>query len=102
MTWLLLLSALVWVAVAVPTALLLARGIRMADLHRAAGTEAQARNLDLVATDVPAAEAELPWTGPATVPFPPPAAKQRQRPEIVRHPLRAADRDPSAHDSGLL
>jgi hypothetical protein len=107
MTWL-LIGALVWVALAVPAAQVIARGIRMADAHRVAEAEAQALDVNFVASDVPPADVlppvdeSLPWTGPATVPFPPPAPVQRQRPQVVRDPIRQAERDPSTHDSGLL
>src|SRR3954469_24386967 len=76
MTWL-LIGALVWVALAVPAALLIARSIRTADAHRVAESEAQSQDANFVASEEPPAEASLPWTGPATVPFPPPPPKQR-------------------------
>jgi hypothetical protein len=101
MTWL-LIGALVWVALAVPAALLIARSIRTADAHRVAESEAQSQDANFVASEEPPAEASLPWTGPATVPFPPPPPKQRPRPPVIRDAIRRSERDPSAHDSGLL
>lgn len=112
MTWL-LIGALVWVVVAVPAALLIGRAIRDADTHRAAVAEAQFRAEaqaqsetqagNFVATEEsPAEVAELPWTGPETVPFPPPASVPRQRPHIIRNPLTRAERNPSRRDSGVI
>src|SRR5690348_13539212 len=100
MTWL-LIGALVWVALAVPAALLIGRSIREGDARRTVEAEArmqaetQARSEtpagNFVATDAPPSEADsLPWTGPATVPFPPPPGVPRKRPHIVRNPLSRA------------
>ena len=112
MIWL-LAGALVWVVVAVPAALLIGRSIRQADVRRAADVEAQLRaetqaqsqtvDGNFVATDeAPADAAELPWTGPETVPFPPPGSVPRRRPHVVRNPLSRAERNPSHRDSGVL
>src|SRR5690348_6415975 len=112
MTWL-LIGALVWVAVAVPAALLIGRAIREGDARRAADAEAQLQvetqarsetpDGNFVATDAPPSEAAPTiWTGPATVPFPPPPGVPRKRPHIVRNPLSRAERSPSHRDSGVL
>jgi hypothetical protein len=112
MTWL-LIGALVWVVVAVPAALLIGRSIREGDARRAVEAEvqlqaeAQARSEtpdgNFVATDAPPSEAApLPWTGPETVPFPPPPGVPRRRPHIIRNPLSRVERSPSHRDSGVL
>ena len=95
MTWL-LIGVLIWIAVAIPVALVIGRSIRLAesrctqeyqaaheanfiatDVPPATATEAATTNA--AATDAPAAGAPAtvapadsesqPWTGPSTVPF---------------------------------
>lgn len=108
MTWL-LITALVWVVLVLPAALLIGRSIRRAEARRAADAEARLRVEAAaqsetmegnVATEPPATE--LPWTGPETVPFPPPPSVPRRRPYVVRNPLSRAERSPSQRDSGVL
>jgi len=102
MTWL-LIGALIWVALAVPLALLIGRAIRRAD------KEHEAAEPNFVATDVPPGEApEEPWTGPSTVPFAPSRlpwggdrTSSRPLPPVVRHPVKPVERDPGVRDSGL-
>lgn len=112
MTWW-LIGALVWVALAVPAALLLGRALREADVRRAAEVEAtfqaearaqsETQDGNFVATEAAPSEAPpMPWTGPETVPFPPPGSVPRQRPHIIRNPLSRAERKPSHRDSGVL
>ena len=97
MTWL-LIGVLIWIAVAIPVALVIGRSIRLAEARRKqeyqAGHEANfvatdappatvadadaadATATDATATAVPATAGtaeheEQPWTGPSTVPFAP-------------------------------
>jgi hypothetical protein len=102
MTWW-LIGTFAWVALAVLAALVIGRAIRMADARRAAEVEAQAGEANFVATEAPPADVPpTPWTGPSTLPFPPPGSLPRQRPPIVRNPVSPAERDPSHRDSGVL
>jgi hypothetical protein len=106
MTWL-LVGALIWVVLAVPIAMLIGRGIRLADARRVAATQ-DAAEANFVATDVPPVEApEEPWIGPATVPFAPSRlpwggdrTSARLRPPVIRHPVKPLERDPGARESG--
>ena len=103
MTWL-LVGALIWVALAIPFAVLIGRGIRLADAHR---TVSAPDAPNVVATDVPPVDApEGPWTGPSTVPFAPSRlpwggdrTSARLRPPVIRHPVQPVERDPGAHES---
>jgi hypothetical protein len=114
MTWL-LIGVVVWIAVAVPAALVIGRAIRTADARRAGELEAlaDAEEANFVATEAPPSEVppsevprsevpSTPWTGPSTVPFPPPPPASRQRPSIVRHPVSRKERNPSPRDSGVV
>ena len=112
MTWW-LIGTLAWVALAVPAALVIGRAIRDADVRRAADIEAElrtdtqarseTRDGNFVATEAPPSEVPpTPWTGPETVPFPPPGSVPRQRPHVIRNPLSRAERNPSHRDSGVL
>jgi hypothetical protein len=102
MTWL-WIGVLAWVALAIPAALVIARGIRLAEDRRAAEAHAAQEPANFVATDTPpsVADPKAPWAGPSTVPFPPPKSIPRQRRPAVRNPVRSDERDPSARDSGL-
>jgi hypothetical protein len=114
MSWL-LIGALVWVAVAVPAALMIGRGVRLADARRTTEFAMQTPDGNFVASDVPPADAATVvssdlepepdssalWTGPTTLPFTPPPPLPRQRPPVVRDPVSRVERDP-ARDSGLL
>jgi len=121
MMWL-LIGVLIWIAVAIPVALLVGRSIRLADATRAvAGPDVADANF--VATDVPvedvpveAVEAvegtpvepvEQPWTGPSTVPFAPSRlpwggdrTAPRPPPPVIRHPVKPVERETGARDSG--
>jgi hypothetical protein len=123
MTWV-LIGVLIWVAVAIPAALLIGRGIRLADAKRSVAASG-VTEANFVATDVPPADiptayippayeapeepAAQPWTGPSTVPFAPSrlpwggdrSSTSRPRPPVVRHVVRPVERDPNARDSGL-
>ena len=100
MSWL-LIAALAWVAVSVPTALLLGRALRRADVdwEGQSGGRAPGQQDDVLPTDGPSAEPPAPWTGPSTVPFPLPPGAPRRRPRVIRDPLHPTERDPSARDS---
>jgi hypothetical protein len=111
MTWL-LIGALIWIALAVPAALLIGRGIRVAEAKRAV-PPSDALDADLAATfgtsqDASAGSVEQPWTGPTTVPFTPTQRPKgsdrttvpRPRPPVIRAPIRPSERDPGSRDSG--
>jgi hypothetical protein len=111
MTWW-LIGALAWVALAVPAALLIGRSIREAEARREADAEAELRaqaqarsetpDGNFIASEKPPAEAPpTPWTGPQTVPMPPPGSVSRQRRSFVRNPLSGSERHPSPRDSGV-
>jgi hypothetical protein len=109
MTWL-LIGVLIWVAVAIPVALLIGRGIHLADARRAAPSS-DALDANFVASDEPPVEAaEQPWTGPSTVPFAPSrppwggdrTSMPRPRPPVIRAPIRPNERDPGSRDTGPL
>jgi hypothetical protein len=100
MTWLLVV-AVVWVAVAVVAALAIGRAIRTADARRGVEAEPQPDAGNFVATDLPPAEADVPWVGPPTAPFTP-SSVPRQRPPVVRDPVSRDGRDRAPHDSGLV
>jgi hypothetical protein len=108
MTWL-LIGILVWIVVALLVALVLGTSIRTAEkTHEAdearalAELEAAERNPGTVTVDVPAPEnADLPYTGPETRPYPPPPSVPRQRRHLLPfHPARDTSDDPSQKDSG--
>lgn len=112
MTWW-LIGAAAWVALAVPAALLFGRAIREADARRAADVQAElraheqaqseTRDGNFVATEASPSEVPpMPWTGPQTRPFPPPASVPRRRPHAIRNPLSRAERNPSHRDSGVF
>jgi len=112
MTWL-LIGVLIWVTLAVPVALLIGRGIRLADARRAvppvdALEEDDALEENFVASEVPPGEVvEELWTGPSTVPFAPSrlpwggdrTSLPQPRPPVIRHPLRPTERDPHTRDT---
>lgn len=111
MTWL-LIGVLIWIAVAIPVALLIGRGIRLADTRRAVAmpddAEANFVATDLPVDDMPVEAVEQPWTGPATVPFAPSRlpwggdrTAPRPRPPVIRHPVQPTERETGARDSGL-
>jgi hypothetical protein len=113
MTWW-LIGALAWVALAVPAALLIGRSIREAEARREADVEAQLRAQaqaqaqsetpegNFIASEEPPSEAPpTPWTGPQTVPMPPPGSVPRHRRSFVRNPLSGSERHPSPRDTGV-
>lgn len=101
MTWL-FIGLGVWIAVAIPAALLIGRAIRVADDRRAAEAGPGSGQQNFVASEAPpvAAEPET-WSGPPTVPWAPPA-QPRRRPPVVRAPVSRTERKPSHRDSGVL
>jgi hypothetical protein len=108
MTWL-LIGALIWVALAVPVAVLIGRGIRLADAKRVVAPT-DPLEAGLVSSDIPAGEeGEEPWRGPSTVPFAPSrlpwggdrTSVPRPRPPVIRAPIRPGERDPKVRDTGM-
>jgi hypothetical protein len=108
MTWL-IIGVLIWVALAIPAAVLIGRGIRLADARRNAPVS-DVLEADFVPSEDAAAETlEEPETGPETVP--PPQTRlprngdrgtsPRPRPTVVRRPIQPGEREPRARDSGL-
>jgi hypothetical protein len=113
MTWL-LIGVLIWVTLAVPVALLIGRGIRLADAKRVAPSSdpleadfADSLEADLADSEVPPVEPdEMPWTGPSTVPFAPSrlpwggdrTSVPRPRPPVIRAPIRPSERDPNTRN----
>lgn len=104
MTWLLVV-AVVWVAIAVPGALVLGRAIRTAEERRSPGVDAQAwpgtdtAAGNFIATEHPPLDVETPCSGPSTAPFAPPRGPHR-RPAVVRRPVTRDERNPAARDAG--
>jgi hypothetical protein len=111
MTWL-LIGVLIWVAVAIPVAVLVGRSIRLADT-RPAVAEPDVAEANFVATDLPVEgtpvePVEQPWTGPETVPFAPSRlpwggdrTASRPPPPVIRHPVKPVEREAGARDAGM-